>query len=266
IVVHHIAADGSSKAVFFGELDELYGAFAHNRPPQVPELSVQYGDFAEWQRSWLRGARLERELEYWTRELEGMPTALELPTDRPRRALAGLGGGWRGSAMPAELVDSLNALARAEGATLFMSLLAAYEVLLYRYSGQEDLVVGVPVDNRSRPELERLIGPFVNSIVVRADVSGSPTFRELLGRTRRRLLDEIEHQELPFERLVERLAPDRHPSRHPLFQAQLALDPAEDGIRLADLDTGQLETTKTTSRVDLTLLLQQQEAGLDAAW
>src|SRR5204863_9371769 len=146
------------------------------------------------------------------------------------------------------------ALARAEGATLFMTLLAAYEVLLYRYSGQEDVIVGVPVDDRSRQELEQLIGPFVNSIVLRSDVSGSPTFTELLSRTRRRLLDAIEHQELPFERLVERLAPDRHPSRHPLFQAQLALNLPERGIRLAGLDTEVLETAETTSRVDLTLL------------
>src|SRR5204863_8963706 len=146
------------------------------------------------------------------------------------------------------------ALARAEGATLFMTLLAAYEVLLYRYSGQEDVIVGIPVDHRSQQELEQLIGPFINSIVLRGDMSGSPTFRELLGRTRRRLLDAIEHQELPFERLVERLAPDRYPSRHALFQAQLTLNPPERGIRLAGLDTEELETTKMTSRVDLTLL------------
>ena len=195
-----------------------------------------------------------------------MPTALELPTDRPRPPGASLRGAWRRKTMPAELVDSLHALARANGATLFMTLLAAYEVLLYRYSGQEDVIVGVPVDNRSRRELELLIGPFVNSIVLRGDMSGSPTFRELLGRTRRRLLDAIEHEELPFERLVERLAPDRHPNRHPLFQAQVMLNPPECGIRIVGLDTEELETTKTSSRVDLTLLLQQQQADLDAVW
>jgi amino acid adenylation domain-containing protein/FkbM family methyltransferase len=266
LVVHHIAADGGSKAIFFEELGELYDAFADNRPAQLQELPVQYADFAEWQRSWLQGERLERELAYWTQNLQGMPMALELATDRPRPGVASLRGAWHRETVPAELVESISVVARAHGATLFMALLAAYEVLLYRYSGQEDVIVGVPVDNRSRQVLEQLIGPFVNSIVMRGDLSGSPTFAQLLSRTRRRMLDAREHQELPFERLVEELAPDRHPSRHPLFQAQLTLNPRARPIRLAGLDSEELETAKTTSRVDLTLLLQQQDAGLDAVW
>jgi amino acid adenylation domain-containing protein len=266
IVVHHAAADGGSKAVFFTELGALYGAYRDNRPAALAEPPIQYADFAQWQRSALQGERLERELAHWSRELEGIPAALELPTDRPRPEVATLRGGWLRTKLRHDTLERLNGLARGEGATLFMVLLAAFEVLLHRYSGQEEVVVGTPVDTRGRAELERLIGPFVNTLVLRGDVSGAPTFRELLERVKQRTLDALEHQQLPFERLVEALAPERELGRHPLFQALIALNPPEPTIQLAGLEVQELDTKKTASRVDLTLLLQQREQGLDLIW
>ena len=178
IVVHHIAADGWSKAVFFRELDALYRAYAAGLPSPLPEPPVQYGDYAEWERSWLTGDHLAAELEHWRTELEGAPTALELPTDRPRPAVPTLAGAWRRTAIPAELVDAIRALGRREGATTFMTILAALDVFLHRYSGQEEILVGTPVDTRGAPGLEAAIGAFVNTVVIRGDLSGQPSFSE----------------------------------------------------------------------------------------
>jgi amino acid adenylation domain-containing protein len=266
VVVHHAAADGGSKVVFFRELGALYSAYLDNRPAALPEPPIQYADFAQWQRSTLQGERLERELAHWSSELDGIPAGLELPSDRPRPEVATLRGGWLRSKLAADTLERLNGLARGEGATLFMVMLAAFEVLLHRYSGQDDVVVGTPVDTRGRTELEQLIGPFVNTLVLRGDLSGAPSFRELLGRVTRRTLDAIEHQELPFERLVEALAPERELGRHPLFQALIALNPPEPAIQLQGLEVEELDTEKTASRVDLTLLLEQRERGLDLIW
>jgi amino acid adenylation domain-containing protein len=266
VVVHHAAADGGSKVVFFTELGALYGAYRDNRPAALPEPPIQYADYAGWQRSALQGEALERELAHWSRELDGIPAGLELPSDRPRPEVASLRGGWLRTKLADDTLERLGALARAEGATLFMVVLAAFEVLLHRYSGQEEVVVGTPVDTRGRAELEQLIGPFVNTLALRGDLSGEPSFRELLGRVKRRTLDAIEHQELPFERLVEALAPERELGRHPLFQALIALNPPEPAIRLQGLEVEELDTEKTVSRVDLTLLLQQRERGLELVW
>jgi amino acid adenylation domain-containing protein len=266
VVVHHAAADGGSKVVFFGELGALYGAYRDNRPAALPEPPIQYADFAQWQRSTLQGELLERELAHWSSELEGIPAGLELPADRPRPDVASLRGGWLRTKLSPDTLERLNVLARGEGATLFMVLLGAFEVLLHRYSGQEDVVLGTPVDARGQAELEQLIGPFVNTLVLRGDLSGQPSFRELLGRVKLRTLDAIEHQALPFERLVEALAPERELGRHPLFQALIALNPPEPSIELRGLELEELDTEKTASRVDLTLLLQQREHGLDVVW
>ena len=266
VVVHHVAADGASKVVFFRELGALYAAYRDNRPAALPEPPIQYADFAQWQRSALQGERLERNLAHWSSELDGIPAGLELPADHPRPEVATLRGGWLRTKLAHDTVERLNGLARREGATLFMVMLAAFEVLLHRYSGQEEVVVGTPVDTRGRVELEQLIGPFVNTLVLRGDLSGAPTFRELLGRVKLRTLDAIEHQELPFERLVEALAPERELGRHPLFQALIALNPPEPAIQLQGLEIEELDTKKTASRVDLTLLLQQREQGLDLIW
>lgn len=266
VVVHHAAADGGSKVVFFKELGALYGAYRDNRPAALPEPPIQYADFAQWQRSALQGERLERELAHWTDALKDIPAGLELPADRQRPEVATLRGGWLRTQLADGMLERLGALARAEGTTLFMLMLAAYEVLLRRHSGQEDVVVGTPVDTRGQAELEQLIGPFVNTLVLRDDLSGEPSFRELLGRVTQRTLTAIEHQALPFERLVEALAPERELGRHPLFQALIALNPPEPAIELQGLDVEELDTEKTASRVDLTLLLQQRERGLDLVW
>ncbi len=266
VVVHHIVADGGSKAIFFAELAELYETAIENRPSTLAEPLLQYGDFAEWQVSWLEGERLDRELSHWTDVLAGAPTALELPADRPRPPVASLRGAWHRQSLPPDLLADLQAFAQAHGLTLFMVLLGGFEVLLHRYSRQTDLLVGTPVDTRSRSELEALIGPFVNSVVVRSRIDPTTSARDLLMQARDRTLDAIEHQELPFERLVETLAPDRDLSRHPIFQAQIALNPPEPPIALAGLAVEELDTAKTTSRVDLTLLLQPQPGGLDTVW
>jgi amino acid adenylation domain-containing protein len=266
IVVHHIVADGWSKVIFFRELAAVYGAVRENRPTGLAELPLQYADFGEWQRSWLRDARLEEELAWWSSELEGIPTGLELPADHPRPAVPANEGGWWRTRMPTELIERLEGLARREQATLFMVMLATFEVFLHRYSGQDEVVVGTPVDTRGRPELEALIGPFVNTVAIRGDLSAHPSFRVLLSDVRRRTLEVMEHQDAPFEQLVQRLAPDRDLSRHPLFQALLSLATPEPAVDLPGLEVTELETEKVASRVDLTLLLQPHGDGMDAVW
>ncbi|MBV8734893.1 MAG: AMP-binding protein, partial [Solirubrobacterales bacterium] len=226
IVAHHIAADGWSKAVLFRELDALYRAYAAGLPSPLPEPPVQYGDYAEWERSWLTGDHLAAELEHWRAELEGAPTVLELPADRPRPAVPTLAGAWHRTVIPAEVVDAIRALGRREGATTFMTILAALDVFLHRYSGQEEILVGTPVDTRGAPGLEAAIGAFVNTVVIRGDLSGQPSFNEVLGRVRTRTLDALAHHDVPFERVVDTVAEDRDLSRHPLCQVLLAVDPA----------------------------------------
>ena len=266
IVVHHIVFDGVSKVVFYRELGECYEAFAAGREPSLAELSIQYADYAEWQRSQLDPERLESELAHWRGQLEGAPTALELPTDRPRPAVSSLRGARHRQPLSSDLRQALDALARGEGATFFMAVLAAFEVLLYRYTGQEDLLVGTPVDTRTVRELAPVIGPFINTVVLRGDLSGSPSFRALLQRVQQRTVDALEHQELPFERLVATIAPERDLSRHPLFQALLALNPAEMGLQLAGVNVSDLEPVWSGARVDLFLILDDLPQGLEAIW
>ncbi len=266
VVVHHIVADGWSKGIVFDELSALYAAFSSGRGAPVPALTLQYGDYAEWQRSWLRGERLERELSHWLAELEGMPAALELPADHPRPPVSSLRGAWERSTFSPPIVDELTRLTRTEGATFFMAMLAAYDILLARYSGQTDIVVGAPVDCRTRPELERVVGPFVNTLVLRNDLSDAPTFRELLARVRESTLKAMSHQELPFEQLVEALQPERDLARHPVFQVLLSLNPTETPLDLEGLDVEELRTEKSAARTDLTLILEPRPEGLEAIW
>ncbi|HLL83947.1 MAG TPA: amino acid adenylation domain-containing protein, partial [Longimicrobium sp.] len=221
LCVHHAASDGWSQALMLREIAALYDAFAGDLPSPLPDLPVQYADFAAWQRRHLAGERLEAQLGYWRERLAGV-APLDLPTDRPRPAVQTL----RGKAVAAELAprtDALRGLAHAEGCTLFMILLAGWQALLARVSGQDDVVVGSPIAGRTRPELEGLIGFFVNTLALRTDLSGDPTFRELLGRVRETTLGAYQHQELPFERLVEELAPERTLGRNPLVQTIFTL-------------------------------------------
>ncbi len=265
LTMHHIVSDGWSAAVQAREVSALYTAFRRGEPSPLPELPVQYADFAAWQREWLQGDVLARQVAYWRGALADVP-ALELPTDRPRPALPSYRGGCVTFEIDEAHTRALKALARRETATLFMTLLAAFQVLLYRYSGQEDIVVGVPIAGRRRHELAGLIGFFVNTLVLRGDLSGDPSFREYLRRVRERALAAYKHQDMPFEKLVEEIAPKRDPSRNPLFQVALAFqNTAPIEWRLPGLEVQQLEGIgPLNATFDLTLTLREVDGALRA--
>ena len=264
LTMHHIVCDGWSVGLLFQELAALYEAFALGRRSPLPELPVQYPDFALWQRGWLQGELLERQLGYWRERLQGLPV-LELPTDRARPAVQHYRGAAHSFALPAPLVDGLRALGRREDATLFMVLLAGFKALLARYCSQQDIVVGAPIAGRSRAELEPLIGFFVNSLVLRTDLSGDPSFRELLGRVRETALGAYAHQDLPFEMLVEQLQPERDLSRNPLFQITFQLFTSPTLVQSATTGTlTALEVERGTSKFDITFDLWETEEGLGA--
>jgi pristinamycin I synthase-3/4 len=220
--LHHIISDGWSMGILFHELATLYGAFCQGAPSPLPELPIQYADFAVWQREWLSGERLAAELDYWRRQLAGIPESLELPFDHPRPAVESFRGATESFALPAELARALSALTRRRGATQSMTLLAGFTALLGRFAGCEDVAVGMAIANRTRREVEGLIGLFVNTLVLRTDLSGTPGFAQLVGRVRETSLASYAHQDLPFERLVEELQPERSLSRNPLIQVMCA--------------------------------------------
>ena len=205
LVMHHIASDGWSMGILMRELSHFYEAEISGLPSSLPELPIQYADYAEWQLEWLQGEVLNKQLDYWKRQLAGAPTRLDLPTDRPRPAVQTFRGSSRQLELSPELTQGLKALSLREKASLFMTLLAAFQVLLFRYTRQDDIVVGSPIAGRNRGEVEGLIGFFVNTLVLRTDLSGNPTFVELLRRVREVALNAYDHQDLPFERLVEDL-------------------------------------------------------------
>ncbi|HEX6863771.1 MAG TPA: amino acid adenylation domain-containing protein, partial [Thermoanaerobaculia bacterium] len=253
LTVHHIASDGWSMGILVREVAALYGG------APLPPLPVQYADFAAWQRSWLQGEVLEREIAFWRHQLAGLPPVLELPTDRPRPAAQS----YRGAVQPVRLAQPLEALARQEGATLFMVLLAGLQAVLGRWSGQDDFAVGSPVAGRNRVETEGLIGFFVNTLVLRGDLSGTPTFRELLGRVRETALAAYLHQDVPFEKLVEELAPERSLAHTPLFQVVLVLQNVPfENLEVADLRLRPLSLAGATAKFDLTVNLAENEGGL----
>ncbi|HEV2863961.1 MAG TPA: amino acid adenylation domain-containing protein [Pyrinomonadaceae bacterium] len=263
ICLHHIVSDGWSTGVLVRELTELYGAFSAGLTPALAPLPIQYADFASWQREWLSGEVLESELAYWRQRLEGRPALLALPTDRPRPAVQTSRGATRSMTLSGEVTRGLRELCRREGATLFMTLLAALKVQLSRYAGQEDVVVGTPIANRNRPEVEGLIGFFVNTLVLRTDLSGSPTFLELLGRVRSDTLEAYAHQDLPFEKLVEALQPERDLSQTPLFQVCFVLQNAPTGEgELTGLRMKPVGVDSGTAKFDLTLLVEERPEGL----
>jgi hypothetical protein len=221
--LHHIVADGWSLSILTRELSLLYGAFAAGRPSPLQPLPMQFGDYAAWQRQWLQGERLAQQLSYWRRQLDGAPAVAELPADRTRLPVQSFRGAWRSFSIAPETCQALRLLGQRTGSTLYMVLLAAFQVLLMRYTGQQDCVVGTPIANRPQRRHEELIGLFANALVIRTDLSGNPRFIDLLNRVRRVTLDAYGHQDLPFERLVEELQPVRHLSHHPLFQVMFAL-------------------------------------------
>jgi amino acid adenylation domain-containing protein len=265
--LHHIVSDAWSVGILVKEVAALYEAFAANRPSPLPELPIQYADFAVWQRRWLSGETLERHLEYWRRKLGGVPPVLRLEGGGTGPGAADFRGAARGFTLPGELSTALRALSRREGGTLFMTLLAAFAALLQRRSGQEDIVVGTDVANRNRVETEPLVGFFVNQLVLRADLSGDPTFRELLARVRAVTLEAYDHQDLPFERLVEELNPDRALSQTPLFQTKLVLQNVGapelglEGLTLSPLGDEAAETE--TAKFDLYMTVADMGGALE---
>ena len=267
LTMHHIISDGWSLGVFIRELTELYQAFCTGKPPVLPELPVQYADFALWQRQWLTGEILETQLDYWKEQLKNAPNLLELPTDRPRPAVQTFGGGYYHAVLPQELSAELTTLSKRAGVTMFMTLLAAFQTLLYRYSGQDDIVVGTPVAGRNRQEIERLIGFFVNTLVLRTDLSDNPTFEQLLNRVREVALQAYANQDLPFEQLVEALQPTRDLSYTPLFQVMFALDNAlVPFVELPDLTASSYSLEIGTAKFDLTLSMENTVDGLVGVW
>jgi amino acid adenylation domain-containing protein len=261
--LHHAVSDGWSTGILVREVSELYGAFSRGEASPLAELPVQYADFAAWQRAWLRDEVLEAQLDYWRTALAGAPPLLELPTDRPRPPVPSDRGASVPFALPAETMRAVQALSRREGATPFMTLLAAWQLLLARYSGQDDVSVGAPVAGRTRMETEGLIGFFVNTLVLRADLSGAPSFRQLLGRVREATLGAHQHQDVPFEKLVEELAPGRSMGQAPLFQVLFVLqNNARELLRLGDLAAEPMAADAESAKFDLTLSLMETEDGL----
>jgi hypothetical protein len=239
-----MVADGWSAGVLSRELDALYSAFAAGKPDPFAPLPVQYADYAVWQRQWLAGEVLESQLQYWRDKLTGMPPVLPIPTDRPRPSVPSYQGDIEFFIVPARVAARLRALAHTENATLYMVLLAAFKVLLARYTGQTDVVVGAPVANRRRGELEPLIGFFANTLALRTDCSGNPSFRELLARVRATTLGAYSHQDIPFEQLVDELRAPRALNRSPLVQVVFQLRnapwklPRFGGLAVAPQDGG----------------------------
>ena len=267
LTMHHIIFDGWSFTILLRELSEIYEAYAAGRPSPLPELAIQYGDFAVWQRRWLRGDALEAKLDYWRKKLADLPL-LQLPTDYPRPTFQSFQGARCTLNIPRRLCDAIRALGVTEGMTPFMTLLTAFKALLYRYAGQDEIVVGVPIANRDRVEIEGLIGFFVNTLVMRTDLSGDPTFREALTRVRNVALEAFEHQDVPFEKLVEELQPQRDLSRNPLFQVTFQLygsntgtGSLERGVASFDQAPSPFEVEAGTAKFDLRFDLVETADG-----
>ncbi len=254
VVLHHIISDAWSLSLLWQEIASLYRSFLAQKPASLPDLPIQYADFAHWQRRSMSGDALEGQLAYWKQQLAGAPLVLDLPTDRPRPAIQTSRGAYQSFSLPPRLLQSLRRLSQQEEATLFMTLLAAFKTLLYRYTGQADLLVGTPIANRHRLAVENLLGTFVNTLVMRANLSGDPTFRELLRRVRATALDAYEHQDLSFEQLVEELQPGRDLSHAPLIQVMFSMaNPPMPVVNLPNLTWRIFEFDRGAAQFDLTL-------------
>ena len=264
--LHHIAADGWSIPLFIGELSAIYRAFCERSPSPLPELRLQYADFAGWQQSWMQGTVLEEHLGYWEKQLADVPL-LELSGDRPRPAVQGFQGARLNVQYPAQLLGSLQALSRRQDATLFMTLLAAFATLMHRCTGQTGLAVGTPIANRNHPGIEKLIGFFVNTLALRCDLGGDPPFEELIGRIRQASLQAYAHQDLPFEKLVGHLQPERDLSRSPLFQVLFALqNNPKPPVELQKARVRELPCEVHTALFDFEVHLWESDQGLKGIW
>ena len=265
LTMHHIVSDGWSMGILLRELCALYAA-DNKEPAALPDLPVQYADFAVWQQLELRESSLADHLDYWKEQLAGIPAVLELPTDRPHPANRNFRGAGISFLVSSELTDKLRELSQREGATVFMTMLAAFNVLLYRYTHQEDIAVGTPIAHRNHAETEQLIGFFVNMLVMRAQFSCELTFRELLRKVKETSLSAYAHQDVPFEKLVEELHPERSLSHSPLFQVMFDLQNAPmHTMHLENMRLTPLPFEPGTSKFDLTLTLNETANGLDGA-
>ncbi|MBS9386560.1 MAG: amino acid adenylation domain-containing protein [Dolichospermum sp. BR01] len=267
VCMHHIVSDGWSMGVFVAELAALYNAYSQGLPSPLAPLPIQYADFAIWQRNWLVEDVLQSQLSYWQQQLKDAPALLVLPTDRPRPAVQTFVGAYQDFALSVELTQGLMQLSQQQDCTLFMTLLAAFDTLLYRYTGTEDILVGSPIANRDRSEIEGLIGFFVNTLVMRSNLSENPSFAELLTRVRSMALSAYAHQNLPLEMLVEALQPERDLSHTPLFQVMFALqNPYLSEVELSGLSISSLPIEGATAKFDLTLVMENTGNGLVGVW
>jgi len=263
LTMHHIISDGWSMGVLFSEIARLYEAFSSGEDSPLPDLKIQYTDYALWQRSWLKGEALEKQLSYWRERLTGAPPSLDLPLDRRRPAAQRFCGSREERSLSRNLSDKLRQLSQREGVTLYMTVLAAFQMLLSSYSGQEDILVGSPIANRDRAELEGLIGFLVNTLVLRTDLSGNPTFTQLLTRVREVVLGAFEHRDLPFEKIVSELRPERTLTRSPIFQVMFGQQSAPSWpVNLRGLTMKSLEIDTGATKFDLTLFLIEDDGEL----
>ena len=263
ICMHHIVSDGWSIGILMRELSALYRGYIKGEEVHLQQLEIQYADYALWQRQWLEAEVLDKQLDYWKQELHAVPTVLELPTDRARPPVQRFEGAYEAFRLEPEVSEGVKRLTREEGATLFMSLLAAFEVMLYRYSGQQQICIGTPIANRTRPEVEKLIGFFVNTLVMKADLTARPSFRDLLRRVKHSALGAYTHQDLPFERLVEELEPDRSLSHTPMFQVMFTFQNGTgrelglDGVNISNFELKVLQ-----AKFDITMSMRDTGEGI----
>jgi amino acid adenylation domain-containing protein len=263
MTMHHIISDGWSIGVFIREIGQLYEAFEKGLSSPLSPLPIQYVDFAHWQRQWLTGEVLEKQVKYWEQQLSGIPALLELPTDRPRPPVQTFKGHTQHFEITTTLSTQLKAFSQKQGTTLFMTLFSAYVILLHRYSGQEDIIVGSPIANRNRSEIESLIGFFVNTLVLRTQLADNPHFLDLLNQVREMSLEAYVHQDMPFETLVEIVQPERNLSHNPLFQVMFVLQNApKEKVELPGLNIRFLERESVTTKSDLTLFMEETPEGL----
>ncbi|HEU4433746.1 MAG TPA: condensation domain-containing protein, partial [Pyrinomonadaceae bacterium] len=261
--LHHIISDGWSVGVFVQELSSAYEAFCAGSTPQLPELSIQYADFAAWQRQWLQGEVLEAQVAYWRQQLSGAPPVQELPTDKPRPKAQSFVGATHIIRMPLHVTEGVKRIARSESASLFMTVLTAFKILMRYHTGEQNIVIGTDVANRNRADIEGLIGFFVNQLVLHTNLSGNPTFRELLVKVREVTLGAYAHQDVPFDKLVELLNPDRDLSRTPLFQTKVVLQNAlTQVLTLPGLQLTPVDVRDTTAKFDLAAFFEESNIGL----
>jgi len=263
LVVHHIVSDGWSMGLLVKEIGDLYSAYSRGEEPQLSELPLQYADYAQWQKEWLASHGLQQQLKYWREQLAGAPPVLDLQTDWERPAVLGQSGAVQLLKLDVELVQRIRELAKASQVTLFTLMLAVFKVLLHRYTGQEDIVLGTNIANRNRGAIQNVIGFFVNNLVLRSDLSGNPTFRECLARVNTTALEAYAHQDVPFELLLEELHPERVRNQTPLFQVMFLLQQSGPMTSVIDeVEFSALKLETGTSTFDLTMVVEEDNSEI----